>query len=169
MKTHLILLLLSLAISEGFSQVNNSNQPLSSVYHYGYNISLRNYDGTRSVINGRLSSATLLNSDGTQSVLNFNGNTATLNAIDGTISSVFFNRLSSTVHNADGTRITINHRRNTSTCSTEYGTHTIMHTFGSVEEWCNTNVVDVLVHMNWVMQMRAEEADDEIIEGEPVN
>ncbi|WP_420318955.1 hypothetical protein [Ekhidna sp.] len=161
MKIHLFLFLLTFAVTESFSQANNNDQGLTNVYHYRNNIFLRNYDGTRSRIDVNWNSATLYNPDGTQSVIELCGSTATLITIDGNVLSVIYSGLSSSVHDVDGTIIMINHRRKSSICSTAYGNHTIMHTFGSTEEWPYKNLIDVLIHMNWYMQKKILHISDE--------
>ena len=162
MKTLAFFLLLSFAASDSFSLVNKSKQAYTNVYHYRNNISLKNFDGTISTIQVIGSSAILYNSDGSQSAIDLCGRSSTLTAIDGTSLSVFHNPSSSRVFNPDGTSIIINHMNNTSSCLTASGKHTIMHTFGDMRERRYKNRIDVLIHMNWLIQNEAVEATDEL-------
>ena len=155
MKYQLFFLLLCFTVSESFSQVDKSNQAVTNVYHYGNNISLKNFDGTRSTIHMNGNSATLFNSDGTQSTIDFFGDSSVLIANDGTSSSVFHNGFSSTVHTADGTQAMVNHMNSTSSYSIANEKHIIMHTFGNICERLYKNRIDVLIHMNWLVQKEA--------------
>lgn len=158
MKIQLFFLLLFFAASESFSQESKSNQAVTNVYHYRSNISLSNFDGTRSTIRVNGNSATLFNSDGSISTIDFCGNSSTLIAVDGTISSIFHNGLSSAVTRSDGSQFFVNHMQSTSSFSTAYGKHTITHNFGFRKERRHKNKIDVLIHMNWLMQQEALEA-----------
>lgn len=169
MKIQLFFLLLSFLASDSFSQKNKSNQDFTNVYHYRNYISLKHFDGTQATISVNGNSATLFNADGSQSTIDFGRNTSTLIAIDGTGLSVFHNGLSSTVFLSDGTRVIVNHMNSTSSCLTEDGKHTITHTFGNTREMRHKNQIDVLIHMNWLIQKDFEEASEEFSKEELQN
>ncbi len=169
MKILMFFLLLSFTASESSTLVNKNNHEFTSTYHYLNNISLKNFDGTRSTVYVSGNSATLMNSDGTQSTIDFCGNSSTLIAIDGTSASIFHNGISSTVFNSDGTQIIVSHMQSTSLCYTENGKHMIMHTFGDMRERRHKNKIDVLIHMNWLLQKKAIKAMDELDKEEGQN
>ncbi len=166
MKFPLFFLLLFVVVVDGFAQKNENSQAYSNVHHFGSNISIKNFDGTNSSVLVNGNSATLFNADGTQSTIEFSGDLFTLIAADGTSSSVNHNNFSSTIFNSDGSRLFVNHMQGTSSCSTPNGKHRITHTFGKVREMCYKNVIDVLIHRNWVLQtnklaMSAESISEE--------
>ena len=152
----LSLMIISLAVA--FAQVDERKNPITTAYHYRNNITIKNADGTQSNIYTNGSTATLTNEDGTQTILDYSVYPSLLIGNDGAASVVFRNGMSSTVHTENGTEL-INHGRrtiSTSTFSTPFGTHRIMHTFGARNEWCSKRDIDVLVHMNWLMQQKAQ-------------
>ena len=169
MKIQVLILLLVFAASECFAQNSKSGQALSNVYHYGNNISIKNFDGSRSTIYVFGNSAQLINSDGTQSIIDFYGKSSRIIEIDGTVSTVYHNGFSSTVMNSDGSQFIVNHMHNSSTCFTDNGKHTIMHTFGEMKERRYKIQIDVLIHSNWLSQRRALESIDETQEQSEVN
>ena len=116
MKTQALFFLLFIAASQTFSQENKIKQDFTNVYHYGNNITLNNFDGTRSSIQVNGNSATLFNSDGTQSTIDINRNSSILIASDGTSSSIYLNDYSSTIYNSEGTMIFVSHMQSTSSC-----------------------------------------------------
>lgn len=158
MKIQLVLLLLCFSVTDSFSQANQNERVLTNVHHYRSNISVKNFDGTRSSIDMNGNSATLTNSDGIQSTIDFNKNSSTLIASDGTIIMVSHNSSSSTVNMPDGSQFFVNHMHSTSSCSTVHGKHTIMHFFGDVGERRFKNKIDVLIHVNWLIQNEIIEA-----------
>ena len=156
MKIQLFLLLLCLLATEGFAQAKKSKQSVSSVYHYGSNISVRNFDGTRSTIDMNGNSATLFNSDGSLSTIELCGNFSTLITVDGIILTLSLNGFSTTVTMPDGTQFFISHMNSTSTCSTAEGKHAIMHTISKTGERGHQKKIDLLLHMNWLVRKKAE-------------
>lgn len=163
MKIPIFFLILSFVASEGFSQVNKSDQAFTNVYHFGNNISVKNFDGTHSNIYVSRCSATLINANGAQSTIDFFGkNSSTLFAIDGTTSTISHNGLSSSVFNSDGTRIIVNHMQSNSSCSIANKKHSISHTFSKMKERRFKDEIDVLIHRNWMIQMMAAQATDEL-------
>lgn len=161
MKIQAFFLLLSVLAFESFSLVNGNNQAFTNVYHYRNSISLKNFDNTRSTIYISGNSATLFNPDGSQSIIRFCGRTSMLIAADGSNSSVFHNGFSSRILKSDGTQIFVSHMSTSSSCSTANGKHTITHTFGNSCEGRYKKRIDVLIHMNWLMQKEALEATEE--------
>ena len=162
MNIQAIFLLLSFFTAENFSQLSKSNQAFSNAYHYGSNISIRNFDDTRSTIDRSGNSATLFNSDGTHSTIYFFGRSSTIIGIDGTSSWISHNGRSSTITRSDGTQFFVNHMNSTSSIWTAQGTHTITHTFGKMEERCRKDRMDVLIHMNWLIKKEIAEATAEL-------
>ncbi len=160
MKIKMFLLLLFAAFGS-FSQESVSNQTVTNVYHYRSNIALNNFDGTRSSIRLNGNSATLFNSNGTISTIDFSGTSSTLIAADGTIASISHNGLSSVITRTDGSQFFVNHLQSTSSCSTANGKHTITHYFGFIKEKQHKDKIDVLIHMNWLIQQEALEASVE--------
>ncbi|MEM6321317.1 MAG: hypothetical protein AAF960_26905 [Bacteroidota bacterium] len=158
MKIQLLFVLLSFTASENFSSENLSNSTISTVYHYRNNIYVTNFDGTRSTIQVSGNSATLFNADGTISEIYFGSSSSRIVAADGTMASVSHNGASSTVTRSDGSQFFVNHTPSTSSCSIAAKKHTIMHNFGFRKEWRNKNKIDVLVHMNWLVQKVVAEA-----------
>lgn len=169
MKFQLLLLVLSFFVSDKISVDNDKKRDFTNIYHYGNNISVRNFDGTLSTVYINFNSATLFNPDGTQSTIDSGKNSSRLITSDGNVATVVHSGYSSTVRRANGTQFLISHRNSTSSCSTEDGKHTIMHNFGFVEEICNKNMVDVLVHANWLIQLEVAQAAEETSEVETGN
>ncbi len=150
MKIQLFLFLISFVTFESFCQVNQS---FTNAYHpYQGHILLTNSDGTHSTIFVNGGSATLVNPDGTQSTIDFGKNSSTLMADDGSNLVIYHNLLSSTIPNPDGTQIVVNHLGSSSSCSTQNENHTITHNYGHNRRRICTNGIDVLIHMNWLMQ-----------------
>ncbi len=161
MKSQLLFLLLSFVFTQGFSQNSERNHDNTNVYHYGNNISVKNYDNSRSSIYISGNSARLFNPDGTQSSIDFIDNTANLILIDGTASTVTYNGASSTIVNTDGSQVVVNHRNQTSSCYVSFGKHNINHTFGRAKELKYKKHIDILLNMSWYMQKKAVADTDE--------
>lgn len=161
MKTLMLFLTLAFAASSSSNPVNDNGHDLSSTYHYGTNVSVKNFDGTRSTIDVNWSSATLFNPDGTQSIIEFRGKSSNLIEIDGSISQVISNGSFSTIIRADGTQMVINHMPSTSSCYLGNEKHTIMHTFGAVKEIKRKKRIDILLHCNWFMKKKVAKAIEE--------
>lgn len=155
MKIQIVFFLLSFLTADCLAQKAKIEQDLTSVHHYRNNISLFNYDGSTSSIYVSGNGAVLFIADGTQSSIDFGKRTSRLVAKDGTTSTVFHSGMSSTIYKQDGTQIFISHMQSISSCSTEIGKHIIKHTFGSTVEICNKNHIDVLLHMNWLVEKQA--------------
>ncbi|NNK90646.1 MAG: hypothetical protein HKO89_08575 [Saprospiraceae bacterium] len=119
---------------------------------------MTNFDGTRSTIYVNRNSATLDNSDGTSSTINFFGDHSNLIWTDGTQSSVFHNGSSSRINNPGGKQFIISHRKNRSSFLTTDGAHAITHFFGNIKECRYIDKIDVLIHMNWLVQKKAANA-----------
>ena len=157
MKIQALFLILLFTITSGFSQTKKSKQTVTNVHHSLSSSSVKNFDGTSSTIFINGNSATLMNSDGSHSTINSFGNSSTVVAIDGSTSSIFHNAYSSTVMNADGTQFVVSHMQNKSTCSTANQIHGISHFFGNIKESRYKNEIDVLLHVNWLTQMKVAE------------
>lgn len=160
MNLPLLLLLFSFASQDTISNDDKFEQHISSAYHYHSNVMIRNYDGTSSSIYKSGSTITIFNSDGTQMSITYNGNKfSTIIAMDGKSRTVHHSGFSSTINNHyDATQIFVNHTGVTSTCTLPDATHTINHTFGFSKEWRKKSSVDVLIHMNWLMKKKMNEA-----------
>lgn len=158
MKIQVCLLLLFFAVT-GFAQVDKNNQELSRVSHYRNNISVNNFDGTRSTVHISGNSATLVHPDGGLSSIDFTGNTSTLIATDGTSFSILHNGFSSVITRPDGSQFFVNHMQSSSSCSVNAEKHTIIHNFGEMTERCYKERVDVLIHVNWLLQKETIEEE----------
>ncbi len=159
MKIQLFLLTFILSVASGYAQENNGSKAVTSVYHNLNNITLVNFDGTRSTIMKNGNSATLINADGSHSTINcFGDSSSNIVAIDDTHSSVRHNGNSSTVMNADGTQFIVHHKRTSSSCSKEGDIHVITHFFGNKKERHLIDQIDVLIHQNWLTKMKMEKA-----------
>jgi len=170
MKPQLLFLLLTISISDGFSQQNKNDQFFTTVYYYQNSITVLNFDGTSSRICLNGNTATVFNSDGTQSTIQKCGNISNLIAIDGTSSSVIHNgKLTSTTFNSDGSKLFINHMRDSSTCLTPRGRHIITHNFVNLRRSRSKNKIDVLIHKNWLLQKKIADAEEEFYDEEYQN
>ena len=153
---------MSFVAFESFCQVNKINQAFTNVYHpYKNHILVSNSDGTNSTIYVNGGSATLVNSDGTQSTIDLNKNFSTLIAVDGTRPLVYHNGLSSVIIKSDGTQIVVSHMASSSSCSSENENNTITHSYGHTRRRRSTAGIDVLIHLNWLMKNKANEANQE--------
>ena len=150
--------MLTLVGSISFAQDKHKEKVYSTIHHYRSNISVNNFDGTRSTIFINGNTATLSNADGTESTLEIFGQSSTVIAVDGTRSTIIHNGMTTTILNSDGSELTINHMNNRSTCSTPYGKHTIRHIFGNMKERRFKEEIDILVHTNWFVRKRASES-----------
>jgi len=158
MQIQVLFLLFSFLTSGDSFLENKTDKVYTNVYHYNNNVVLKNFDGTTSTIQLYGNSASLINADGTQSTIIYGVNSSTLISSDGTSSLISHSGSTSSVAIPDGTRININHMQRSSTCTTDEGKHRIMHTFTRFIDSCNSSTkekIDVLIHVNWIMQTKA--------------